>query len=426
MPASTGYSTQRNPFAGAAPLAYRPLSAIAATSAGGVPQLRIARVLAELVAPLQALHDQGLIRADISIHSIGLDETGRAHLMSVAGPPYTIEPATGMPEPGYAAPELSVSGSQWPRGPWTDIYALGAVAHSLVTGRRPPLAAERIAEDTYQPLAGRHQPKYEDAFLRALDGALALDPRSRPQTLAEFIEQLALPAGLLAVSAEPPAPIPEPPAPAAAVAAEPPARGGWRKWLLALLAIVVVAGVGAYWWTRLAASSGSLIITRSEVASPVAANTGANAPVAVGTPTQPSAGAAPEPEPDLPEPPGLATLSARKMEVEAAVAGLADNPAPATDPAPAKTDPAQAEEDEDTQSSTIASPAPWVRVRLDIHPWGEVWINGVRRGVSPPLKEIRLAPGQYNVVVRNADLPAHHGTLTVKAGRRAVLSYHFD
>ena len=58
MSATAGYSTQRNPFAGAAPLAYRPLSAIAATTAGGVPQSRIKRVLAELVVPLQALHDQ--------------------------------------------------------------------------------------------------------------------------------------------------------------------------------------------------------------------------------------------------------------------------------------------------------------------------------------------------------------------------------
>ena len=66
-----------------------------------------------------------------------------------------------------------------------------------------------------------------------------------------------------------------------------------------------------------------------------------------------------------------------------------------------------------------------VSVRLDILPWGEVWINGAARGVSPPVKELKLLPGKYQVVVRNADLPPLRMTLDVKAGRPAVISHTF-
>lgn len=415
MSATAGYSTQRNPFAGAAPLAYRPLSAIAATTAGGVPQSRIKRVLAELVAPLQALHDQGLIRADISMHSVGLDETGRAHLMTVSGPPYIAEPPSGVPEPGYAPPELYATGPQWPRGPWTDVYALAAVAHSLVTGMRPPPASERLNEDPYRPLAERDLTKYDTGFLRALDAALSVDPRNRPQTLEEFAQQMEIPAAAVASAADPLPPMPAP-APPAVVQPEP-ARAGWRTLLLVLLVLTIGAGVGVYWWNRFSTPPSSLIITRSEVVPP-------------GSPQRvdplrdgPRASAPAAEEGDLPEPPGLATLSARALDAQTRTA---DTPAAPADEG--KEDEAKAEEPEAAEPPPppIASPAPWVRVRVNIHPWGELWVNGVRRGVSPPLKEIRLAPGQYSVVVRNANLPPYRGTLTVREGRQSVLSYSFD
>lgn len=421
---ASGYSTQRNPFAGAAPLAYRPLSAIAATTAGGVPQARIKRVLAELVAPLQALHDQGLIRADISVHSVGLDETGRAHLMNLGGSPYAAEPPAGMPEPGYAPPELYHTGPQWPRGPWTDIYALSAVAHSLVTGTRPPPASERVGEDAYRPLADRDLSKYDPAFLRGLDVGLSVDPRNRPQTLEEFTQQLEIPVAMVAAAAEP-LPPPPPPVQPPMVHSEP-ARPGLRTLLLALLLIAVGAGVGAYWWNRLAAPPSSSVITRSEVAPPGSPQAGEGSRAARNGSAAP---VAPEADYDVdptepPEPPGLATLSARALAVETAPAATETAP---TEPAPPATQPDAVEEKPEAEPPPpITSPVPWVRVRVNVQPWGEVWINGVRRGVSPPLKEIRLPPGQYSVVVRNANLPPYRGTLTVREGRPTVLSHSFD
>ncbi|WP_225856522.1 hypothetical protein [Achromobacter xylosoxidans] len=48
------------------------------------------------------------------------------------------------------------------------------------------------------------------------------------------------------------------------------------------------------------------------------------------------------------------------------------------------------------------------------------------RGISPPVKELRLIPGKYQVLLRNADLPPYRATLEVKAGKPAVISHAFQ
>lgn len=63
---------------------------------------------------------------------------------------------------------------------------------------------------------------------------------------------------------------------------------------------------------------------------------------------------------------------------------------------------------------------------LDIRPWGNVSVNGRGYGASPPRNSIRLAPGTYNVVVTNGDLPAYRTTVTIESGGRAGLSHLFE
>src|SRR5690606_24633448 len=115
MFSSVGFSSPRGPFVGAEPLALRPLSAIAATIAGGVPQERIQRIIAELIPALQALHQKGQICGDISVHSVGLDESGHAHLMALSpdkDPSLRLQNLTT----GYAPFELYTEAPDWPRG----------------------------------------------------------------------------------------------------------------------------------------------------------------------------------------------------------------------------------------------------------------------------------------------------------------------
>lgn len=420
MSSSAGLLTPRGPFSGAAPLALRPLSAIAASAAGGVPETRIKRLLSDLLPSLMALHAQGEICGDISLDTVGMDEGARAHLV----PELVVarsRRATRTPTPGFAPFELYTDSVEWPRGPWSDIYALCAVMHALVIGDKPAPAPERRAHDTYEPLASLGLPKYNQDFLSVIDAGLAMAPADRPQTLAEL-------AGMLGISAQvetAPDPVAAAPvsraAPAAAAAAHEPARG--RHPLLALLLIVALIGAGVYAWFESGMGAPNALITRSEVVQPNLPTVHPLPPLAPGAapvapPSPPEGRTTPE---SVPQPPAPASAPA-PGDIPAQPAPPIEAPttgAPPPAAAPVEAPAAVAEE------APKPKPVP-VLVRLDIRPWGEVWINGVARGISPPVKELRLIPGKYQVVLRNADLPPYRMTLEVKAGKSAVISHVFQ
>ena len=64
-------------------------------------------------------------------------------------------------------------------------------------------------------------------------------------------------------------------------------------------------------------------------------------------------------------------------------------------------------------------------VSFAIAPWGEIYIDGQRRGVNPPMRELELSPGQYEVEVRNTTFPAHVQTIKVEAGSHTKIRHRF-
>ncbi|MFY2060637.1 serine/threonine protein kinase [Achromobacter xylosoxidans] len=438
MSSSAGLHTPRSPFSGAAPLALRPLSAIAASAAGGVPEARIKRLLSDLLPSLMGLHAQGEICGDISLDTVGMDEGARAHLLPELALPRSRR--TGLtPIPGFAPFELYTDSAEWPRGPWTDVYALCAVMHALVIGLRPPPAPERRATDSYEPLLSLGLTKYSPAFLGAIDRGLAMLPADRPQTLAELAAMLDIPAYAEAapVAREASrADVAAPVAPAAQEVRKP--RNAGRP-LLVLLLLVALIGVGIYAWGRLGIGTTNSLITRSEVVQPNPPAVPTTAPADPPASTAaPASTPAPQPAPPVPVAGtalGSAPEAAPTGERGAAAATPADAPVGSAPPAPASsampTEPAAAAAPIPEAAAPAQDEAPKpkpvpVLVRLDIRPWGEVWINGVARGISPPVKELRLIPGKYQVVLRNADLPPYRTTLEVRPGKPAVISHVFE
>jgi len=78
--------------------------------------------------------------------------------------------------------------------------------------------------------------------------------------------------------------------------------------------------------------------------------------------------------------------------------------------------------------SATAPPGPpgTGRVVLNIRPWGQVYVDGAERGVSPPLKSLSLRPGIYNIEVRNGDLDVFRQRVTVQDSRSSpVVSHEF-
>ncbi|MDQ2148878.1 hypothetical protein RBI22_09180 [Alcaligenaceae bacterium C4P045] len=180
---------------GAAAVPPRPLSAIAATRAGAVPQARIRQVIAEMIAPLSALHAEGRIHGGISTDTIGLAEGGHAQLLAPASLAPRSAGDTALREgraTGFNAFEQYTDDPAWAVGPWTDIYALSAVACSLVSGTVPPSAIDRCVRDDYVPLTARAIVGYETAFLSAIDAGLSMPPSGRPQSLQAFADALGI------------------------------------------------------------------------------------------------------------------------------------------------------------------------------------------------------------------------------------------
>jgi hypothetical protein len=62
--------------------------------------------------------------------------------------------------------------------------------------------------------------------------------------------------------------------------------------------------------------------------------------------------------------------------------------------------------------------------KLLIKPWGTVYVDGVDRGVSPPVKRLTLAPGQHTIRIVNPNFPEH--TMTVDAGARESMLIEHD
>jgi len=78
-------------------------------------------------------------------------------------------------------------------------------------------------------------------------------------------------------------------------------------------------------------------------------------------------------------------------------------------------------------TTTAPAAAPGMgRVLFNVRPWGQVFVDGADRGVSPPLKSLSLRPGIYNIEVRNGDLEVYRQRVTVQDSKSApVVSHEF-
>jgi len=69
-------------------------------------------------------------------------------------------------------------------------------------------------------------------------------------------------------------------------------------------------------------------------------------------------------------------------------------------------------------------PAPAVVV-LEVKPRGEVFVDGVAHGSTPPLEAIELSPGRHRVSIRNAGFPPLDVSLSLEPGERVDITHTF-
>ncbi len=147
-------------------------------------------MLEEILPALQAVHEQGYLHRDIKPSNLYVrSRDGCVMLIDFGAARQSLsrrsKSVTGLVTPGYSPPEQYVTRSDR-YGPWTDIYALGAVLYRCITGRAPPEAPDRQMWDTMLPAVEAGAGRYSEDLLKVIDRALAMRPEDRFQTIAEM------------------------------------------------------------------------------------------------------------------------------------------------------------------------------------------------------------------------------------------------
>ncbi len=296
--------------------------------------------LAELVGELEQAYDEPSARALLLPLLDGLDEVHQAGflhrdikpgniVMRPGGVPVLIDfgaarqalggrsrSMTNIVTPRYAP--IEQYGLDQRQGPWSDIYGMAAVMHTMLTGEPPPDAVSRVPEDKYRRLSERRLPGFKPGFLAAIDWGLEVFASDRPQSIAEWRSAIdgaiasPLPQAALTrrvIDSEIPSmgaaravetPILDRPAPPVEPTA---ARTGMPVWVLPAAAAVIAAlvGIGYFLDRDVPAGNATAAVDQSAV-TPLREPTTTPSPSSRPPATQPSRPATPVPNAARPEP----------------------------------------------------------------------------------------------------------------------------
>ncbi|WP_247039877.1 serine/threonine-protein kinase [Burkholderia cepacia] len=164
-----------------------------------ISETQLRNIVGALLGALDTLHRAQCFHRDVALDNVLIRPNGSAILLDFGAARKRIgdlvDDGAMMIKPGYAPIEQYTDDPAFSQGPWTDLYALGAVMHAMITGELPPAAVVRSIKDTYRPLASRELPAgevYSPAFLAAVDHALQLRIPDRPESVAAFAAELGL------------------------------------------------------------------------------------------------------------------------------------------------------------------------------------------------------------------------------------------
>lgn len=426
-------------------------------SAGhNLTEVDLKRCMLQLAQALQPLHREDRLYARISLDDVFIDADGILRIAAGLAVPADTwvesEALCDVNRAGFAAFEQHADDPAWPLGPWTDIYGMCALIRTLILKQSPPDAVQRMVSDACDPLRGMAMPAYSREFLGVIDRGMSLLPQLRFSSIDDFSDLLGLSQLVPAAQEQNVAAVPVAPAlngggaPAVYDDMEAdegsgipdvPKDSASKKapvWMIGFVAAMLIA-LGAWWLQDDAvdpsvaasaptqdATTAPAAVTDSEAAPAPPASVPALTDIEPSSPEL-SPPAAPAIEPTAVAPPATQpeaeTLQDTALNPEPE---MQESTAPTPEPVVADTAPKpQAQE-----SAAPATTASNVNVQLSILPWGEVFLNGVSRGVSPPVKILSLKPGQYRVKVVNGDLPPYQQQLTVQAGKPTAISHSFE
>ncbi len=166
------------------------------------PEAWLRKMLWSVLSALRVLHDGQTLHRDISPDNIFLQDSGPPVLLDLGAARHAISDHghqhTAVLKVNYAPIEQYNDGeSDLRQGPWSDLYALGAVVHGSLCNDTPLPATLRSIRDRMVPFSRvaktvRRQfgVEYSTPFVAAISQALALRPDERPQSIDEFLRTM--------------------------------------------------------------------------------------------------------------------------------------------------------------------------------------------------------------------------------------------
>jgi TonB family protein len=137
---------------------------------------------------LETLHQENCLHRDVAPDNILILGERSPLLLDFGAARRVIgdltQALTVILKPGFAPIEQYAESQSMRQGPWTDVYALCAVAHFMITGRAPTPSVTRVLADDLVPLGTAAEGRFPPAFLAALDAGLTVRPQQRPQSIA--------------------------------------------------------------------------------------------------------------------------------------------------------------------------------------------------------------------------------------------------
>ena len=390
-----------------------------------IPVERIADIIAQVADGLAFAHENNVVHRDIKPANIMVLESRSVKIMDfgIAHLPAGSRTVGGtvFGSPKYMAPER-IAGEQVDGR--ADIFSLGAVLYEMLTGFAPFFAGDletlldQVINVTPAPPRSRNK-TIPFSFDHIVATSMAKSPEDRYQDARAMATAVRNFRDLRAPGAVPHWPVssarasgastpthertPVEPSPAAAVVAVvAPQHDDAPE-------IVPAPGIGFGQRRRLVVYGGTAALIALLAGAAVLSRRAANAPPA----PQQSEGVAPAAE--------LADASPRG----------AGSPTPQDEPSPSTTVAAAAPSVPQPSPSAEVKPPPpaeppMARLSLAVAPWGEVYVDGKRKGVAPPLTEIRLAPGKHTIEIRNTTFPSFAQSVDLAANGSLKIRHKFQ
>lgn len=200
-----------------------------------------AEFIGKILRGLSGVHDMDIVHCDISPETIIVTDDGNIKLMDFGATRYVTTANSKslaiILKRGYAPEEQYRSKGK--RGPWTDVYALGAVMYQMITGAAPQESVERALSDELKEPSKMGIAISNDKE-NALMNALNVYQENRTPSAGAFLKELTG-SNVKRIKVK-----------------QKKNKVGkfplWAKGLVACLACVVIAG-GAFMFQRMAGSS---------------------------------------------------------------------------------------------------------------------------------------------------------------------------